>query len=302
MDSNPTLHDFVLHLITNQDARQAFQLDPQGTLHSAGLGDLTPADVRDVVPLVVDLTPVRAALPELGAGQLTDDPATAIGQLQQIVHQLPLINGGNTTQTGADVNVATFGAITATPAVAGIGTAASASAGYDVGLTLDAVPAALGGQLGNGHPLDIVTSPVGTVTGGITGDPAAGGSPIGGVTGILDDLTGGLSGGLTGDLTGGLTGGMTGELTGGLTGHLTGELSGTIGGLTGTAGALTGGLTGDLTGHLTGGLTGSAPDIDGGVSGNGLGSGLGNTVGNVIGGLADPHEGGLLGGITDGLL
>ena len=32
MDSNPTLHDFVLHLITNQDARLAFQLDPQGTL------------------------------------------------------------------------------------------------------------------------------------------------------------------------------------------------------------------------------------------------------------------------------
>jgi hypothetical protein len=91
MDSNPTLHDFVLHLITNQDARLAFQLDPQGTLQSAGLGDLTPADVRDVVPLVVDLAPVRTALPELSTGALTDDPAAAIGQLQQFVHQLPLI-------------------------------------------------------------------------------------------------------------------------------------------------------------------------------------------------------------------
>lgn len=78
MDSNPTLHDFVLHLITNQDARLAFQLDPQGTLQSAGLGDLTPADVRDVVPLVVDLTPVRTALPELSTGALADDPAAAI--------------------------------------------------------------------------------------------------------------------------------------------------------------------------------------------------------------------------------
>ena len=148
MDSNPTLHDFVLHLITNQDARLAFQLDPQGTLRSAGLGDLTPADVRDVVPLVVDLTPVRTALPELSTGALTEDPATAIGHLQQIVHQLPLVNGGNTSQVGnADVNVAALGAITAAPA-AGIGAAASASTGYDVGLTLDAVPAALGGQLG----------------------------------------------------------------------------------------------------------------------------------------------------------
>ncbi|MFD0823056.1 IniB N-terminal domain-containing protein, partial [Micromonospora zhanjiangensis] len=94
MSSAQTLHDFVLNLLTDPDARSAFDLDPEGALHDAGLADVTAADVQDVVPLVVDSVPVpeAAALGALGQpvdlGGLTDiDP---VGQLQLITSHLPV--------------------------------------------------------------------------------------------------------------------------------------------------------------------------------------------------------------------
>jgi hypothetical protein len=55
--AEPTLHDFVLNLLRDPSAQQAFDLDPTGCLKAAGLHDLTPADVHDVIPLVTDLVP-----------------------------------------------------------------------------------------------------------------------------------------------------------------------------------------------------------------------------------------------------
>src|SRR3954469_15751222 len=55
--AEPTLHDFVLKLLQDPTSMKAFDLDPQGCLNSAGLHDLTPADVHDVIPLVTDLVP-----------------------------------------------------------------------------------------------------------------------------------------------------------------------------------------------------------------------------------------------------
>jgi hypothetical protein len=49
-----TLHDFVANLLNDATARAAFAQDPVGMLDVAGLGGITPQDVQDVVPLVMD--------------------------------------------------------------------------------------------------------------------------------------------------------------------------------------------------------------------------------------------------------
>src|SRR5437763_12797461 len=69
MHPTPTLHDFVLNLLTNSEARSAFQLDPAGTLTAAGLGDVSPTDVRDLIPLVADVTPAHVAGLDTGLPQ-----------------------------------------------------------------------------------------------------------------------------------------------------------------------------------------------------------------------------------------
>ncbi|GAA1288986.1 IniB N-terminal domain-containing protein [Saccharothrix xinjiangensis] len=59
-----TLQDFALDLLNNEASRTAFQSDPQGVLNAAGLGDLSPVDVEEVLPLVLD----QVASPDLGLG------------------------------------------------------------------------------------------------------------------------------------------------------------------------------------------------------------------------------------------
>lgn len=49
-----TLHEFALNLLNDPTALSAFQLDPEGVLSSCGLGDLTPGDVEEILPLVLD--------------------------------------------------------------------------------------------------------------------------------------------------------------------------------------------------------------------------------------------------------
>lgn len=55
-----TLHDFTLSLLSDPEARSAFQLDPQGSLDAAGLGDVHPADIQELLPLVLDFAPVTS--------------------------------------------------------------------------------------------------------------------------------------------------------------------------------------------------------------------------------------------------
>jgi len=67
--TSQTLPDFVHNLLTNPDARAAYELDPQGTLHNAGLEDLTPADMQDAIPLVGDYFSVQAITSLTPAGE-----------------------------------------------------------------------------------------------------------------------------------------------------------------------------------------------------------------------------------------
>ncbi|SMD17024.1 IniB N-terminal domain-containing protein [Lentzea albidocapillata] len=78
-----TLHDFTLGLLTDLDAREAFQQDPLAALEAAGLGDLTPGDVQDILPLVLD----AASVPNTGA---IDEVLSGCGELPA-VDQLTLI-------------------------------------------------------------------------------------------------------------------------------------------------------------------------------------------------------------------
>ncbi|WP_211589084.1 IniB N-terminal domain-containing protein, partial [Allorhizocola rhizosphaerae] len=299
MDTNQTLHDFVLNLITNQDARLTFQLDPEGTLQAAGLGDLTPADVQDVVPLVVDLVPLQglASLGEpLGLGGLTAAPANVVGQLQGIVEQLPLNSVLNGTTT-ADINLSALGAITVSPNGLGNGGVTTQAGGdivahppgtaplmadTDVATTLDAglISSAGGGQVTADATLSGGGEVSGDLVGGLTGNL------LGGTLNVVGGLTGSLTAGLGGNLLGGdLVGGTLDTVTG-LAGGLTGGDAGLVGGTLETVTSLTAGLTGGDTG-LVGGALDTVTGLTGGLTGGdaGLLGGTLDTVTGVTGGL-----------------
>jgi hypothetical protein len=84
-----TLHDFVLSLLTDDAARSVFGADPSAALAGAGLSDVTPQDVQEVIPLVMDYAPAGLpALPTAGLPALpTAGPAdSAIQQLQALAN------------------------------------------------------------------------------------------------------------------------------------------------------------------------------------------------------------------------
>jgi hypothetical protein len=316
MDSGQTLHDFVLNLLSDPHARTAFDLNPEGALHDAGLSDITAADVQDVIPLVIDYAPVQG-LPELdnslnglGLDALSASPAGAIHQLQLVTQQI--LPGAQSVSS--DANLAAAGAITtgaqgltswlSATSTGGQYTVDAGSAVHlphafssdgDVSVTLDS------------HALD---------TAGLVDQAGTTGAVVGAVDGVAHPLTGGLTDGLN---VGGVdVGGLTGNLHGLTDLH---NLTGTVGGLTGTVGGLTGGLhglTGDLTGSVDASpghaspLTAHLPVVD---SLHSTVSQVGDTVqhtagvGDVLGHdshLLDtshlPVAGDLLGGTTDHLL
>lgn len=111
--SDQTLHDFVLDLLTNDDARSAFAADPGSALQTAGLGDVTPQDVQEVVPLVVDYAPGLADLGSLGEGLPMDSLPTdsVIEQLKAVANSVP---GGPEFDFDADATDGAHGFFNAT--------------------------------------------------------------------------------------------------------------------------------------------------------------------------------------------
>ncbi len=117
MDSFPTLQEFVLNLIYDPSARSAFELDPESALHAAGLGDITAADVQQVIPLVVDSAPVTGLHGLTGADDLTTgvanlDVAGAVSHLQAITAQVAF--------PAAHLNAEVNGNLTVNAAVLGV--------------------------------------------------------------------------------------------------------------------------------------------------------------------------------------
>jgi hypothetical protein len=158
MDSSPTLQDFVLNLIYDPAARSAFELDPESALHAAGLGDVTAADVQQVIPLVVDSAPVTGLHPLAGGDDLMTgvanlDVAGAVSQLQAITAQAALTPGQFTGDLRflSGVNAAVFD-VTGDSVISG-----SVLSGNSLGLgglsgVTAAVPVGVGGLSAGNDP------------------------------------------------------------------------------------------------------------------------------------------------------
>jgi hypothetical protein len=291
MDSPRTLHDFVLNLLSDPDARMAFQVDPDGSLHDAGLDDVNAQDVQDAIPLVVDSAPalqlagLDSGVTTLSGDVMRADPSGAIQQLQSVTQQVPL------AQSATDFTTAASGGLVGASGPGGYasmsGGAWSGPAGGSFTGALGLFPAHDTGTLdvaGFAHPADLTS---------LTN------SALSDATGTLNDPTGmlGHAGTLLGADPSGTLGldptatlnGLTGTATHGLTGDGT---------LLDTHSLDTTGL-GDLTGHGLdlGGLTGGL-DVGGVTSGpGGLGGGV--TSGASLSGTQDSTHASLGG---DGVL
>jgi hypothetical protein len=306
----PTLHDFVLNLLTDADARTAFEIDPEGVLVDAGLGDITEADVQEVIPLVMDYAPISGLTGLVGAdepvlGGFDGDVTGAVRQLQGIT-QLAVVGHSHgsdvtvnaTAAAGVSVNLGELPLSPASlPVLGGAGGGLDLSLLGDPAGTLDAVEPVLGVTdpvLHTVEPVLGATTPVLGATDPVlhTADP---------ILGTVDPVLGGAYGAV--DVTLGTVTGLD-------------PVAGTVnslglGGLTGTADphAIVDPVTGAVT-HphglvdpLAGTVTDTVDSTVSGVSGSvlsgpsGHGDGL---VGGLLGGDSAPagHDqdhGGLLG-------
>ncbi|GLZ60489.1 MULTISPECIES: IniB N-terminal domain-containing protein [Micromonospora] len=270
MDSQQTLHDFVLDLLTNPDARSAFDLDPEGALRGAGLTDITAADVQDVVPLVVDyapgagLAPLASPVEQLGLDPLLTDTTDVVGQLQSVAQQISVTS----SPSGVDVKAGVLGAIAVDPSTAAAGVTVLPGIGLGVGPS--GLDTDLAGVSDVAHTLDAdVVQPVDAIADPVLGDVT---STVGDPTGLLDGTDSNLIGG---DLTGGVLSGTQGQLGGVVSslgvddtlnglglGHGDGvvggvpplDVSSTVGGVTHQVDSLLPGVT-DTVGDVTGGVT-----------------------------------------------
>jgi hypothetical protein len=144
-----TLHDFVLTLLTDQKAMGAFQLDPEGVLNKAGLADITPQDVQEAIPLVMDyadssLTSSFVLGLDGGAGEGT--LATPLGDFGAGLGVLANGDSGPTAVLGL---TSPFGGVLASASPTGLSTAAtgdfSALADLSDSLDSDVLSDVLGG-------------------------------------------------------------------------------------------------------------------------------------------------------------
>ncbi|MEV6349531.1 IniB N-terminal domain-containing protein [Actinoplanes sp. NPDC051851] len=203
MDSFPTLQEFVLNLIYDPTARSAFELDPESALHAAGLGDITAADVQQVIPLVVDSAPVTglhaplAGTDDLTTGVANLDVAGAVSQLQAITSQVALtpahLSGDLSVSfnTAAAISVAGdhFGAAVVSGTSFGLHGLAGLSAGNDPAQHLDSTVVGTVEHAADAAGATGMAGAVGSV--GAVGSAGSAGS-IGGIGGIGGGGIGGV--------------------------------------------------------------------------------------------------------------
>jgi hypothetical protein len=203
MDSSPTLQDFVLNLIYDPAARSAFEVDPESALHAAGLGDITAADVQQVIPLVVDSAPVTglhdlAGIDDLTTGVANLDMAGAVSQLQAITSQVAVVP----SQVAGDLSLTnTLGGVNAT--------VLSVTGDQMIGASVLS-----GNSFGLGG-LDGVTSAVPVGVGGLSADDDPGLHLDSGVVAPVEHTVTGVSAGVD-HVTGGVDAGPVGILDSGL--------------------------------------------------------------------------------------
>ncbi|MEW2501171.1 IniB N-terminal domain-containing protein [Amycolatopsis sp. NPDC047767] len=290
MDPVQTLHDFTLNLLSDPMSLAAFAQDPQAALQAAGLGDISAADVHEVMPLVLDYIPVDdlgslGNLPQAGdlTGVLADGPQGAIEQLQALTASLGL--------PGVDgLSVPALPAVPGLPALPAVGELPAVGDLPVVG-ELPAVGALSG-------VTDLQNTAAGVTA--LAQDPTS-------AFGLVNDLSGGLDAGAVSgavaqvqDVAGQVTGAVDGSAplhasdlpvaggamapVGGLTSNLAQSATGVEGHVSDLAGSVT-----DQVGNLTNGLGGLDHAV-GGVT-NEV-QGLTHSVVPDLGGeRADAHTG-----------
>ncbi|HEY3464442.1 MAG TPA: IniB N-terminal domain-containing protein [Amycolatopsis sp.] len=304
MDSVQTLHDFALNLLNDPTALAAFGTDPQGALAAAGLGDVSAADVHEVIPLVLDYVPVDS-LPAVGglpqAGDLsalgTDAPQAGI---QGAIDQLTALTAGlGLPATPAlpgvgDLGVGELPAVGDLPAVPGVGSLPGVNditnAANVTALAGNATGALLGGDLANGLDSAALSN--------LTAAPAylTDANQLAQVTTLAEQpLVGGVG-----------TAHTVGTEVLGATAGPVGEVASHVGDLTGTVENLTGSVThvGDFTGILQGAGDLASARSEGGEHHGGHGHGpLGevtNVVSNATGINVDHNAVGQVGELASG--
>jgi hypothetical protein len=274
MDSVQTLHDFALNLLNDPTALAAFGTDPQGVLAAAGLGDVSAADVHEVIPLVLDFVPVDS-LPAVGGlpavGDLSSVGTDAVG-IQGAIDQLTALTAG-----------LGLPATSALPVVGDLGTGELPVVG-DLGLS--AVPAV--------GALPVVNDLTNTAA-GVT---ALAGDPTGAVFGATGDLGSSLDAvQVAGNLVYSVTDvdhsaavGAVGEVSG-LGESVLGNVSNNATAPVYEATSHVGDVSGDLT-HTVNSVVGNVGDF------SGILKGAGNLdVQHVTGEVTNAAHG--LGGVTD---
>lgn len=300
MDPAQTLHDFALNLLNDSAARSAFGLDPEHALAAAGLGDISAADVHEVVPLVLDFAQVDHLAP-LAGGNLTSGFTTDGGQagaiegLKALTQNLGSNNGdAGLTNTLSSVSTLTSSLTNGFSQMNDLTHSLDSSlGGQQLGGLGNTVTGAISDQhLGTdltSHLGGDVTSHLGSdVAGNLNtaiGHGADLGATVGGVGSTVGDLTNSLH-------LGGVDAGHNGLDVSHLAGDVTGHLSGVTSGIQHNVG--------DVSGHV-GDIANGATHVGDIGNGSGVGavhdvvSGVGNDIGHV-GDIGHVDVGGVLSG------
>src|SRR4051812_13182561 len=96
-----TLHEFTLNLLSDPQALADFNLDPQAVLDAAGLGDVSPADVQDIIPLVMDTAPASVT-EALGSFAAAGDVASTLDNVVVNVGEAVAPQAAGVSQTATD--------------------------------------------------------------------------------------------------------------------------------------------------------------------------------------------------------
>ena len=313
MDSVQTLHDFALNLLNDPTALAAFGADPQQALALAGLGDVSAADVHEVIPLVLDYVPVDS-LPAVGGlpavGDLSQVGLSSVGTdapgIQGAIDQLTALTAGLGLPATSglpgvgDLGVGELPVVGELPAVGGVGSLPGvnevSNAANATALAGNVTGAVLGGDLAHGldsQALSNLTAAPGYLTdpnsGVVPQAVSAAGSAVydvkdlgGHVDAQAHDVTGLATGAVTGTVehtTGSL--GNVGDFSGILKGagdvdvqHVTGEVANAVHGLGGVTETVTS-ATGINVDHTLAGNVGE------------LASGNGTAVHDVVSDVND---------------
>ncbi|CAM2891537.1 IniB N-terminal domain-containing protein [Skermania piniformis] len=73
-----TVGEFILGLLDDEEAADAYRADPAGALAAAGIGALSPADLADLAPAVAE-SPLLGVRGHWLVGMLAAAPAVAAG-------------------------------------------------------------------------------------------------------------------------------------------------------------------------------------------------------------------------------